>query len=186
MTNNNLPVKFKVDNETDWMSCRVFHNGYGQNHYIRIVSDQMSVTLYGHHKELSKVLSNLLLLVDPATDQPGLRHQVDTVANITPAEVISYFRNSPILAPLADDVEAVLKPLADIGRQSDFDTIKSKLPNWTALIDQGQPARGAQAEIARALNIPNAGSYRNRILAVLEQIIKSTTTPEKPETAKVA
>lgn len=116
---------------------------------------------------------------------------------LTPRMVIDHFRNSPVLRAHADDVEAVLaeKVLESEGLASaPPDRLSQDLALVLAAGEDGlfKPDGSAnQSEIARRLNIANAGGYRARILAVAEALEgdrgASTTTNARPgqDTAQI-
>lgn len=99
---------------------------------------------------------------------------------LTPQMVIDWFKTRPALRAHAADVEQVLAPLV-LDQDSDAaDPLDQDLAAVAhlELVQDGQLVYGAQARIAEALGIPNAGSHRKRVLAVAELLLlaKSTTT----------
>lgn len=171
-------MKIKLSDYAQWQDCRLYHMGHGQNHYLKFATDDRAVTVYGT-RELGRKLRRLADLIDPPGQEPDPPPDMPA----TPADVVHYFSGSDVLKPHLADVQAVLGSL----QRCDLDQVERTL-DTSALFEDGQPIRGAQAEIARALEIPNAGGYRKRILAVLEQLQQkhSTTTLQKPENGENA
>lgn len=112
--------------------------------------------------------------------------QTPAIKNPTPAQVIKYFQDSPVLASMAGDVEAILRPL--VTANDDLEVVLTVCDRNELVTANGEIRRGAQARIAAALNVPNAGSYRSRIIKVLERLCqsKSTTTAQLPATVPAA
>jgi len=117
-----------------------------------------------------------IIRADSAADPPNIWQRKIDVRTVTPQFVIDYFRQSPVLNPLADDVEKALSgviehqaaieaaaPEAEPPTQLQQDLAVCE-PEGDAILS----ARYPQAEIARLLGVPNAGSYRQRILEVLD------------------
>lgn len=174
-------IQIKLDDQSPWKQCQVFHLAFGTNNYIRCLPQGgQPVTLYGNYKDIRTLLETLLNQVGPELRQN--KYVIDnTVTTITPQEVIDYFRNSPVLSYLADDVAAALLPgLGSLEAQTDLELVVSKL-NLTELFDEhGKPAWGMQTKIADALGVRNAGANRAKILKVAAQLAKiySTSTPK--------
>lgn len=101
--------------------------------------------------------------------------------NLTPQQVIDYFRNSPVLNVMLDDVMDVLAPLIEIQQptssqlQQDLATIQ---PHLSEILDEaGQVRYRGQSVIARLLGGSNAGYFRQtRVLPVVQALQSSTTS----------
>lgn len=102
---------------------------------------------------------------------------------LSPEMVIKYFEQSPILAPIADDVKAALKgqlglalPAANAApppppakSQLDLD-LETLQPHLDRIVRNGKVNK---SEIARALNLPVGGSGWARIVAIAEALKKA-------------
>ena len=89
---------------------------------------------------------------------------------------------------MAKDVELALgQMVTPEAQKSDLDIVTSKIDVDDLFFD-GVPIRGAQARIAQAMGVPNAGVYRKRVLKVLSQLaeINSTTTTRPVEMSRKA
>lgn len=106
---------------------------------------------------------------------------MDVYLNPTPQQVIDYFRNSPVLNGMLDDVMDVLAPLIEIQQptssqlQQDLATIQ---PHLSEILDEaGQVRYRGQSVIARLLGGSNAGYFRQtRVLPVVQALQSSTTS----------
>jgi len=150
---------------------------------------QKPIGIYADRKNLAQQLRSLADRLDPPQskqiEQPKAEQITpadDTPMHLkkgqfptTPAEVISYFYNSPVLAGIAPDVEASLKPYVDAYMPSDVDLVMKRINPSDLFDEDGKPVWGAQSQIANALGISNAGSHRGRILSVLTRLQNSTT-----------
>lgn len=93
---------------------------------------------------------------------------------MTHADVIAWFQASPILRTYAPELKKEWLKAGHITQdqvasaQLDSDLEKCVHLAHVLFDNQGEPVRGAQAQIAQALGVSNAGSYRVRILEVLE------------------
>lgn len=119
------------------------------------------------------------------SDQERWRRRVDPTT-LTPAQVIAYFEQSPVLASIAADVRAALGPLQADEVISAADSLTADLrtcqPHRAQLFKaDGKPTWGAQSRVAELLNITNAGANRPRILAVIAALQRNytTSTPQK-------
>lgn len=144
---------------------------------LQIDSERERIWLRGGRDELRKVLQSLLSELDPVS-QTILEKRARAM---TPHEVIQYFYQSPVLASMAEDVDKVLSQLvAPVAPMSDLEIVQSQL-DINDLFYNGSPIRGAQSRIADALGVPNAGSYRSRIVKVLSTLAKrNSTTATRP------
>lgn len=102
---------------------------------------------------------------------------------LTPELIIRHFEQSPILAPIADDVKAALKgqlglalPAANAApppppakSQLDLD-LETLQPHLDRIVRNGKVNK---SEIARALNLPVGGSGWARIVAIAEALKKA-------------
>lgn len=173
----------QVGQGSDWELCRLFHMSHGNNHYLRLAIESGDhITLYGLREALAYKLRALLALIENH-DVPEPEAGFITQRDVTPLETIEKFQASEALTALAGDVESALGNLV-----SDAERVKKVLdPAGLAdlFTEHGRPVRGAQARIAEALGLKNAGADRHRILKTLqtlqrEQLSKSTTTGQKP------
>ena len=114
---------------------------------------------------------------------------------VTPAWVIAYFEQSPVLSVYAADVRASLKHLveADPGEPVDqlaSDVAACRFQAQKILNYDGTVQYGAQTRIAEILGVANAGSYRQRITAVIEALQReqttTTTQPNRVELSRAA
>lgn len=100
---------------------------------------------------------------------------------LTPQAVIEYFRQSPVLAHMANDVLAALADeIAAEGLEEPSQLARDLAalrPHASDLVDEdGEAVYGAQSEAGRILGVPNAGNYRQRILTALEALEADSTT----------
>jgi len=81
--------------------------------------------------------------------------------NMTPAQVIAYFEQSPELASIAPDVRAALEPLiTEAGENPD---VKKCMPHAESIIDEdGGVKWGGLTVIADILNIANSGPTNSK------------------------
>jgi len=161
---------------------------YGNNGYVHIDAGELIFRIAGDAAELAQKLHQIAELLTPrsvAEVQTRARPAANNWDWLTPQAVIEYFEQSPDLAAIAPDVRAVLGRLALPGEtpaneqptQLEQDLAAVRSIDDLALFDKaGQPVHGAQTRIGEALGIPNAGGYRERILAVLEKLQKSNTS----------
>lgn len=169
----------QIGNGADWDPCRVFHMCHGNNHYVRmsIEGGRDHITLYGLREALAHKLRALLALIENS-DIPEPTAGFITQREVTPAETVQKFQASDILSPLAGEVETVLA-----GMLGDAERVRAQLDPAALFDRQGLPIRGAQARIAEALGVENAGAYRRRILDTLQTLQReNSTTPERPQT----
>jgi len=131
--------------------------------------------------ELIGLANDVLALAAPGQELSEPR-AVTSVLSMTPADVVRYFEQSPILSCYADDVRtAVLN--ASEATTSDF-----QLKNDLQAIQGRTWQSGADiAEILFGDRSKTGGAYRRRILAV-QQAQKTTTTTSKsvPTTGRTA
>ena len=183
--------RLKLGMNGNWLNCEIGIIGFGNNYYIRMHTKNGTIDLYGLRHDLSFALRAAADIVDGQEPAPLVTDAAlperNSVTNMTPAEVETYFRNSPELASIADDVAAALKDQIgqDDQTRQDVDIVLNCSELSELVSETGEPVYGAQARISQALGIPNAGSYRERILKVLEAIT-STTTQEKATGAENA
>jgi len=199
--------RLKINLGGEWVNCDFGVIGLGPIHYLRIYNKQAHISIGGRREHLSHALRAAADLIDGIPPQPLVTETAGSdmqsepnlvtrpeaearqaVTNPTPAEVIEHFRNSPDLASMADDVAAALAGHVSQGDQvrQDLRTVLDQIDIDELIDDQGNSKYGAQAKVAVALGIPNAGSYRSRILTILQQIARSktTTTGENPTNHK--
>lgn len=180
--------RLKVQFGKRWVDCDFGVIGLGPIHYLKVFTREGQFLIGGHQKDLAYALRAAADLIDGKQPEPlvtpGAAGFDSSVTNMTRSEVSEYFRSSPQLHTMADDVDAALK--ADM---SEADILMSDLRKVLQSVDvsdlidgDGNSVYGAQSRIATALAIPNAGSYRPRILAVLQELSRrtSTTTVENP------
>lgn len=105
--------------------------------------------------------------------------------NMSPADVVSYFAHSPVLYIYADDVAAALQNVS-------FTPLKDNISNvqlendLQAVKHLKQPSQADVAEILFGDRTKTGGSYRRRILAVLQKLKITTTSLEGVKTAQNA
>jgi len=194
--------------DSRWVGCDLAVVQFGKNSYVKIVFGGRQLFLYGPQDRLTWALRACADMLDGIEPAPMVsagfgaeRDPVtklasrpmtpaeDPVTNVTPADVVTYFRQSPDLAILADDVETALA--GDLARDQVSQDVAAVLANCDLadLTDAGGAIRGAQSRIAEALGIPNAGSYRRRIAAVIAQLVarsNSTTTGQNPQKRQIS
>ena len=196
--------KLLVGSNGKWVPADIKVMGYGRNAYFRIVTDKGVIDLYGPKDRLVWGLRAAADLLDGREPSPMVTEhrasrgdvtndleteragsQLLDVTKLTPAEVADYFRQSEILADShAADVEEALKhQLTSDQANRDLEKVLIQLSPADLIDDSGQPKWGSQTAIAAVLGIPNAGSYRPRIQAVLAKLGRrnSTTTAAKPQ-----
>lgn len=123
-------------------------------------------------QEFAQTLRRMADRFDPPSVQ-RLKPTEETWDWCTPAQVISYFEQSPVLQSLTADVRNVLQPLVEQAAADGRDRAESDLdrlrPLTAELLDEaGQVRYGAQSRIAEILELPaTGGSYRRRILQAL-------------------
>lgn len=193
---------------SQWVGCDLAVVKFGRNAYVKIVFDgRRQIFLYGPRERLTWALRACADILDGREPEPMVTEfsqaASSSVANLvtpgcagqdpsvtkTPAEVAAYFRASPDLAMMADDVEEALAGQIGLDQVSRDLAAVLAVCDAADLVDEGGKAiRGAQSRIAEALDIPNAGSHnRPRIRAILEclQARSNSTTTTKPSgTAK--
>ena len=196
--------KLLVGSNGKWVPADIKVMGYGRNAYFRIVTDKGVIDLYGPKDRLVwglRAAADLLDGREPSpmvTDRAAATEEDVTslvtgsghvssldVTKLTPAEVADYFRQSEILADshAADVEEALRHQLTSDQANRDLEKVLIQLSPADLIDDSGQPKWGSQTAIAAVLGIPNAGSYRPRIQAVLAKLGRrnSTTTAAKPQ-----
>lgn len=128
---------------------------------------------------------------NPIIRQALYQNKPDSMV-ITPTQLRELYANSPTLRPHLADVESFIKGYFFVDdetapAQNDVQTVLAQMEPAALFKRDGTPRRGAQTRIAEALDIPNAGSYRERIFQTLEQIrgqFYSTTAPQTVEIAQ--
>lgn len=177
---------------------------HGNNCYLRFPLETGVITVYGNRKTMVSKLKDALEAFDygsppepapepapmvaataPPDDNPLHIRNFSRVPldDIPPEQMIDIFYNTPSLAPVAAEFEAIVCRLKNINP----DVIAvSRALDVATLFAGGQIIRGAQSRIAEALGISNAGqSNRQRIVSVL-QSLKNSTTTEKSQIAEKA
>lgn len=140
--------------------------------------------LAGDPADLANELQRAAEKLTPRTvaEVETLNQHIDP-RTLTPAQVIAYFEQSPDLCSMAADVRAVLEKLDLPGEPVDQlaqDVAACRFHAPKILNYDGTVQYGAQTLVAKTLGITNAGSYRQRITAVIEALQRentSTTTP---------
>jgi hypothetical protein len=179
-------LKIKTDPKSDWIPCKIEHMSFGPHTYIRVTpAGRQEIVIHGELEEVRVMLQKLLKRVMAESFN---RFVVDRrVENMHPLDVVDYFRKSPDLAYLADEVE---KALIQHGFETldpssqDLEMVTRRF-DISELVSEAGPVWGAQAKIAEVLDIPNAGAPRKRILAVLDKLSQkiTTTTPSQGQKA---
>ena len=184
-----LPVLIRREQHgklTEIIGAGCVTHGHNAIMWLKSDDDQRGLEIRGDARILTKTLKSLvekleMTQANNAAVSPRLQANYSNWDWLTPQMVIEKFEQSPALQPHAADVKTALAGYifnqphytSDVDRVLDYYTIDK-------LIDRhGNPYRGAQAKIARALQIKNAGSYRERILGILgelQQRFNSTTT----------
>lgn len=195
-----------VDNQ--WVDCDLGVVVFGPNQYLKVIFGGRQFFLYGARGRLSWALRAAADKLDGREPEPMVTEfsqapgeavttlvsagddQVSSiVTNVTPADVVSYFQQSPALASLAGDVAKTLAgQIAGDQVNQDMAAVMASY-NLEDLVHAEGAMRGAQSRIAEVLGIPNAGSYRPRIQAVIAQLVarrNSTTTGQNPQKRQIS
>jgi len=117
--------------------------------------------------------------VSAAVSRPRSLRAVDDWQWLTTQMVIDYFEQSEVLSVHAADVRSVLTPMVDADEQAEAQLAKDLAacaPYRAELIEGGELVYGGQSRIARILGVTNGGSHRQRILAVADELVSSTTS----------
>jgi hypothetical protein len=161
---------------------------YGPNGYLcfyhrgAIVGRLASNTLAEFAGELHRAADTMIQYTVAETESgKNATTQRPDPRKLTPAQVIAYFEQSPILSSIAADVRAVLEPLVTEAEgpvdQLSLDLAACRPHTDLILNYDGSLRWGAQSRIAEILGIKNAGqNNRERILAVANAIENSTTS----------
>ncbi len=165
-----------IDNPTAW-TC-------GPRGYIAFGGVQIG----GNAAALAGLLRALAddLAEDPTAPAPNIQRSAwDRVLSMTPQDVVEYFRQSPVLrgwANLVESAPAIKEAIeasqgatgearTDVRVSNDLERVKSSLSG-------SQPSQADIAEVLFGERTKTGGSYRRRILAVLDAL-KTTTTTHK-------
>ena len=160
-----------------WQEADLMAVAFGSNGYLMFGD----IHIYCKRSEMVRKLRDAAHYLEHGASFENKPYKLPTTA----ADVVDYFRASPDLSYLADELEAALIVASNPQKRvkSDLSRVKEVIAS-EQLFEAGIPVRGAQGMIADVLGIPNAGSFRRRILSVLELLqreINSTTTPNLPE-----
>ena len=205
MINPNSKLKIKVADK--WLQCDLGYVEFGPNSYVRVYVRDGYFDIYGPRKDLAFALAWLKSQIDGNPPEPMVTKsalgdsqavtnleteaagsQLVDVTKLTPADVVDHFRNSEALQPHVGDVEQLFADeIASDQASRDMEKVLIHCNPADLIDDEGKPVWGAQTTIAAVLGITNAGSYRNRIAAVIANLSRrrnSTTTANKAQTAK--
>lgn len=114
-----------------------------------------------------------------AVSRPRSHWAIENWDWLTPQMVIDYFEQSEVLSVHAAEVRAVLTPMLDGNEQAEAQLAKDVAacaPYVDELLEGGELVYGGQSRIARILGLTNGGSHRQRILAVADELVSSTTS----------
>lgn len=164
-----------------FQDCKIGVLQHVNNICLQIDSTHQQIWLRGHRDEIIEKLEAVLSELKPVRELAKYK-------DLSPKEVIEYFYQSPVLVSMAKDVELALSQfVTPEAEKSDLDIVTSKIDTDDLFFD-GVPIRGAQARIAQALSVPNAGVYHKRVLKVLSQLVElnSTTTTRPVEKSRKA
>ena len=192
----------KIKYQDKWVKCDLGYVGFGNNGFIRVYVRDGWFDIHGPRNDLVRALGWLQAQAegnppdqmvtesskpahDPVTNMvtPGAVASSNAVTKVTPAQVTEYFRSSPELSSLADDVEQVMNEIDPVDQlRLDVEAVLADYELSDLFGDDNQPVYGAQSKVAQSLGVPNAGSYRARIMSVLLELRRkiSTTTAKKP------
>lgn len=174
-------VRIKATVNSPFQDCRVDVLQHVNHICLQLRGDSQRVWLRGERDEVRQLLKWVLAELEPK----DISILEKTVRDLTPAEVVAYFYQSPVLASMAEDVKAALENCdSETTHVSDIEIIKRNIDPRDLFVE-GKPIWGAQKRIAEILQIPNAGSYRrNRILPALallqQQLSTNSTTTTRP------
>lgn len=174
---------------------------YGHKAIVWLVTadDQQGLQIRGDARILAGEFRKLVEVMEgshpptPEVRQALFINKQDAMV-ITPTMLREKFANTPALHPHLKDVEEFIKGYFFVDQEESFERsdIERVLAKWkpeSLFNSNGEPLRGAQTRVANALGITNAGSYRQRIMNVLEQLegqFYSTTTQKAAKTAENA
>lgn len=191
-----------------WVGCDLGVVQFGLNQYVKIIFGGRQIFLYGARGRLAWALRACADMLDGREPAPLVSAGDDQVSssvtklvsaggdisdqavtNMTPTQVAEYFRRSSDLAIMADDVaEALAGQIAGDQVSQDVAAVLA-MCDLADLTDDRGAIRGAQSRIAECLGVPNAGSYRPRIQAVIAQLVarrNSTTTGQNPQKHQIS
>ena len=178
---------------------------YGHNGYLNFYHEgQLVAGVGGRPDVLADELHRIALLLIPrsiADVDAGLirgRPAGDFVQewkrrpdplNMTPAQVIAYFEQSPELASIAPDVRAALEPLiTETGENPD---VKKCMPHLDNILDENGGVKwGGLTVIADILNIANSGPTNTkrikRVASALQGRKKNSSSTPAPAAISLA